>query len=155
MVRSGPCRRSGLTSFALKGKGCRRVGGCGPGECVADSRGGGSGVKCALHSVWLGVWLNSLRREDFLGPDLDAPRVWYRADTLNSSSPAVSQLRVLPPAWLSDSVIPVTKRWCNPPLVERREKLTNRTPLNSSPPTMWVHTRGLNWLDLQMYLRRQ
>lgn len=59
---------------------------------------------------------------------------------------SVSRLHVLPPAWLSDSVISAPKRWCNPPLVDWREKLTNRTPFTSYGVT--TYKWGLNWLDL-------
>lgn len=32
------------------------------------------------------------------------------------------------PAPARAAVIPLTKRWCNAPLVDRREKLANKTP---------------------------
>lgn len=124
MVPLGPRMRNGPTSFALA---ARDAGGCGPGGVEPDRRGGGGGVKCVFYGR------DFVSHKKYLKKTQSGP-MWMHSEfhteptRWTPAAPAARRLHVLPPAWLSDSVIPVTKRWCNPPLVERREKLTNRTP---------------------------
>ena len=77
---------------------------------------------------------------DLLRSTVDALRVSRGAATLEPCSQSESCASCP----LSHSVIlPVAQQWCNPPLVERREKLTNRTASHSGSAFI---TKGF-WTD--------
>lgn len=91
------------------------------------------------------VWPKSSRHTDFTQARCGSAASFITSwsTTLNpQQQQPCNQSHVLPPTWLSDSVIPVTKRWCNPPLIGWRERFTNTTPLNFHLPRCTCIQRG-------------
>lgn len=122
--------RNSITSFALK---ARDAGGCCCWRNVQTEEDEGMALKISYSKIesWLN-WLNS-----HCG--------WTWSFKLTESAV------FLPPSH-SDFVIPFTKQNSDVilPWYQRREKLTNGTPLNvlSSNDTSASWTVGSNWLDL-------
>lgn len=119
------CERSGLTSFAL--------------SCGA----GGWWGRWGRRTSWIQISGSGLLRLLIvlvllrLAQPKDAPSHRWRWAPAGLS---ITQPPVLPPAWLLDSVIPVTKRWCNPPQTLWRGTANY---FGFSPPAMGVRaTKG-------------